>query len=213
MRGETKMASRTAMNEMSADMVASPAMFEVNALDVKNYFESVIKTRPLAEHENNLRNLSLVASELKVEKFLSYNKDPGLVETQNISIAIVNKMHEHPQWDVALGSPSLTKINTHIDLLKNTFGEKSYGWAWFLKQNGKTAEAKKILSEAYDVGFQNIMAMKMLHFDGSGPLSDMEFIQKALVPMLESKDNKALDTKMQKMKNHVSNLPNSNMLT
>lgn len=130
------MLARRAMNEVSADMVAPRPMFEVKTLDVKNYYENLVKTRPLTEQENHLRLLSLVAGELKVEKFFSYNKEPGALVVHDFSTGMVKKMHEHPQWDVALSSQSMTNINSQIELLKKTFGPKSYGWAWFLKQLG-----------------------------------------------------------------------------
>ena len=57
--------------------------------------------------------------------------------------------------------------------------------------------------------------MKLGHvgFDGEGPLTELEFVQKALGPMLDAKENQQIEAKMQKMKNHISNLPNIHMLT
>ena len=57
--------------------------------------------------------------------------------------------------------------------------------------------------------------MKLGHvgLDGDGPLTDLQFVQKALGPMLDAKENQQIEAKMQKMKNHISNLPNIHMLT
>ena len=194
-------------------MMAPRPMYEVTTNVVNNYFVEIGKKRALTENEKQLRNLSLIAKELKVDKFSSFSKDPALLEVQNIYPSMSKKIQENPQWDVALSVKSLKYISSHDDLLKNTFGQKSYEWAWILKQRGEKAEAKKILLEVFEEGFQNVMRMSTLRFDNSSPLSELQFVQKALDSMVDSKEEEMLDSKMQKMKNHFSNLPSSNIKT
>jgi hypothetical protein len=78
---------------------------------------------------------------------------------------------------------------------------------------GKKAEAKKTLLEVYEVGFKEVMEMSDFGFGNPSPFYEIQFVQKALVPMLDSKENMLIDSKMQKMKNHISNLPSSNIQT
>ena len=194
------------------DMAFVPT-YEIPTTNVKKHFASIYKSRPLTENEKSLKKLINVASEFKVEKFVSSDKNPANLNAHSISYAIVIKMQEHPKWDVNLDSQSLANISEHAGLLEKTFGAKSYGWAWILKQRGDKAEAKEVLLDLFDDSVKIAMRMGSHDFSGSSPLSEMQFIQMALGPMCETKEKDQLSSKMQKVKNHLSNLPSSNIQT
>jgi hypothetical protein len=186
---------------------------EVKAVDVDNYYKNIVKTRPLTASEKELHDLSIVAHELSVETFLAPNSDVTSVGPHTITVAMIKNMRVHPKWDVPLDSKKLVIIKPYSELLKTKFGAKSYGWAWLVNQQGNKVEAKKILERLFEEGFQNSMRMDMLFMDGSSPLSELTYIQQALEPMSDSSKKVHMDSQMQKIKNHVSNLPASNIKT
>lgn len=195
----------------SADFIRM-AMHEVKVVAVENHLNGIEETRKLTEVESHLKNLNLVAAELKIEKFSASTPDLNNLHPGQITDAIIKKIQENPKWDVALSSQNLMNIKKYEASLQTNLRIKSYGWAWILKQRGQTSEAKKILSELFEAGYQRTMSMDMHNF-GTSPLADLQFIQSALEPMSDVNEQKMLESKMQKVKNHYSNLPPSNIQT
>jgi hypothetical protein len=188
-------------------------MFQVPFKDVKTHFETIQKSRTLNENEKVVQKLSVIAEMLKVESISTYSNDLSGLYPQLMNQAIINKIHQNPKWDKPLGSGEIKKFEPEFDFIKKSFGEKSYVWAWFLKQQGKTAEAKTILIQLFDERSAHVLSMTELHFGGNGPLNEVQYIQEALEPMVMTSEKELLNAKFQKLKNHLSNLPNSMIQT
>jgi|GEM_PF-4562053 len=156
-------------------------------------------------HNQAMQNLTAVAANLKVEKISSHSQDVGHTQLANISNGIVAKIKEHPKWDVSLSATEIQAITPHLELVKTTFGEKSYAWAWFLKQTGKTAEAKKILTTLFDERCANVMQMKSTN-NLQSPLMPVFEVEQALLNLSTEAEKAKMQKKMQDVKVHVSNL-------
>ncbi len=103
----------------------------------------------------------------------------------------------------------MTKLST--DSFKETLGENSYVWAWILKHKGDKIGAKKILNELYLVGSAYVLSLGEVNQNNE--LSEMQIVQEALLPMSTPAEAEMINGKMQKMKIHISNLPDMRKLT
>jgi hypothetical protein len=164
-----------------------------------------ISVAAVQAHYQGMQNLAAVAAILKVETITSRSQDVAHTEIASISNAIVAKIKEHPKWDLALGATEVKAITPHLETLKNTLGEKSYGWAWFLKQTGKTAEAKKILTTLFDERCASVMRMTDTN-NFQSPLLPVIEVEQALMPLATESEKVKLQKKMLDVKVHVSNL-------
>ncbi len=156
-------------------------------------------------HYQAMQNLSAVAAILKVETITSRSQDVAHTQVASIRNAIVAKIQEHPKWDVALSSSEVQAITPHLEPVKTNFGEKSYAWAWFLKQTGKTAEAKKILTTLFEERCANVMQMTETHSLQS-PLLPVLEVEQALQSLSTEAEKTKVQKKVQDVKVHVSNL-------
>lgn len=164
-----------------------------------------ISLAAIQNHYQAMQNLTAVAATLKVEKVTSHSQDVAHTQLGSISNAIVAKIKEHPQWNVALGSSEVQAITPHLELLKTTFGEKSYAWAWFLKQTGKTAEAKNILMALFDERSASVMKMGGT-YNHQSPMMPVLEVEQALMPLATEAEKTKIQKKMQDVKVHVSQL-------
>ncbi|MBY0517299.1 MAG: hypothetical protein K2P81_10340 [Bacteriovoracaceae bacterium] len=163
-------------------------------------------------HLQNMQNLSSVAAILKVEKVTSPSQDLSHIPLTSIGQAIAAKIKESPKWEVTLSAPEVKAITPHIELLKTTFGEKSYSWAWFLKQTGKTAEAKQILMTIFDERCASVMLLTGT-YNQQNPMIEVIEIEQALLPLLTAPEKAKVDIKMKDLKVHVSNLKDYSIMT
>ncbi len=186
-------------------MAPARPTFQVPVMAVMNYYEGLKKTRALSDQETMTHNLTMVSVTLKAETMTSYSNDAASVQLNQVNETIVKKIKENPAWDKSLSAAELQAIKPHLDILKNTMGEKSYGWAWFLKQNSKTAEAKQILSTLFDE--RSAAAMKLTgRHNRQSPLMPVLEVEQALIPLSTEAEKTKVQKKMQDLKVHVSNL-------
>jgi hypothetical protein len=181
-----------AQGKMAASLAAPAPTYQVTTTDIKAHNQSIL-------------NLLTVAEILKVKDITAYSNDAGSIRPSNVTEAMKKKMIEHPKWDVSLSPAELQTITPHLELLKNTFGEKTYGWAWFLRQTGKTAEAKKVLADLFAERSAAVMMMEGTYHQ-QGPLIPVLEIEQALAPLSTADENAKMQKKMQELKVHVSNL-------
>lgn len=202
-----KMAQRASADMAMASLAPPPVTYQIPLGEVKSYYEGLKKTRTLSDQETMTHNLTLVAATLKAQAITSLGKDAASLQLTQVNEAIVKKIKENPKWDIALGATDVKAITPHIEILKNTMGDTSYGWAWFLKQTGKTAEAKQILSALF-----NERSAAVLKLEGSynheSPLRPVLEVEQALVPLSSDAEKAGIQKKMQELKVHVSNLQN-----
>ncbi len=181
-----------AQSKMSASLAAPAPTYQLTTADIK-------------AHNQNILNLLTVAETLKVKEISTYSNDAGSIRPLSVTEAMSKKMTENPKWDVSLSPTELQTITPHLELMKNTFGEKTYGWAWFLKQTGKTAEAKKILADLFAERSAAVMTMQGT-FHHQSPLIPVLEIEQALAPLSTADEKAKMQTKIQELKVHVSNL-------
>lgn len=196
----------------SADMAASRIAFAPQAItyqipvtDVQNHYLNLKKTRTLSDQETITHTLTNVAATLKIASITSLTKDAMQIQIVRVNEAIVKKIKEHPMWDVSLNASDIQAITPSLDILKNTLGEKSYGWAWFLKQTGKTAEAKQLLATLFDERSAAVFKMDGT-YNRQSPMGPVVEVEQALVPLSTEAEKTKIQKKMQELKVHVSNL-------
>lgn len=130
-----------------------------------------------------------------------------------ISNSIQNALQQKPSWDQKLSASDLEKVKQTSDLIKQALGEDSYAWAWVNYKKGDKAMAKKILNRGFDRAHAEVLKISELGFRNSNPLQSSEAISKALTPLSSKEENKSREEKMQKMRLHISSLPDMQMMT
>jgi hypothetical protein len=183
----------------SADMAVARASSEPSA---PTYPISLVAVQA---HYQALQNLTTVAANLKVEKISSHSQDVAHTQIASIRNAITAKIKEHPKWDVALSATEVQALTLHLALLKTTFGEKSYSWAWFLKQTGKTAEAKQILTTLFNERSASLLKLEGT-YNQESPLLPVLEVEQPLIQLSSDAEKVGIQKKMQELKVHVSNL-------
>lgn len=199
-----KMAQNASM-DMAASVVAPRPTYQIPLTDVQTHFQNLKKTRTLSDQETMTHNLTMVAATLKVQSITTWTKDADMVQLTQVNETIVKKIKENPQWDTSLSAPEVQAITPHLEILKNTLGEKSYGWAWFLKQTGKTAEAKQVLTALFNERSVGVLRLGRT-FNQQSPLMPVMEVEQALVPLSTEAEKAQIQKKLQELKVHVSNL-------
>lgn len=156
--------------------------------------------------------LAAVAAAIGVTTITSTSQSSEGVTDEEIAGGFRAAMEAHPAWDVPMDRAKVGLVTKHEALLKAALGEQSYEWAWFLKQQGKTAEARKVLSDLFDRCATNIFGMRAIYHHDQ-PTTRLDFIAKALIPLSTPDEKKTIESKLQKVKTHVSNLPDAMIMT
>ena len=203
----------------AADMTASrvafappPPTYPVSVSEVHAYYQNLKKNRALNSDELDREALSTVALTLKIENITSLVKEVELTDTSSIRRSILAKIKENPKWDAPLSAAQTQSITPQLELIKKNFGDKSYVWAWFLKQTGKTAEAKQILTTLFDERCAEVMKLKGT-FNRQSPMLPVLEVEQALVPLSTEAEKTKVQKKMQEVKVHVTNLQDYQILT
>ena len=180
--------------------------------EIKTYLQTVQQKRAFNEQETSFQHLVSLADLLKVEQIFSRSPSPDALDSHALMLAIKDKITLHPTWDNQLSPTELNLIKPNATSLQKSFGAKSYVSAWILKQMGNKDQAKAMLSALANEGHEKLMEMRTIHF-GNNPLPQLEYVHQALVPMSSEAEQRILNERMQKMKKHISNLPDSMMMT
>lgn len=211
--------SGSAYAKRAADMAASrgafappPITYPIPFSKVQAHFQGIKLARPLNAEESKIDNLISVAATLKVTSITSMSEDVAHTNVTYISNSILVKIKDHPKWDMSLSVSEVQSITPHLELLKTTFGEKSYGWAWFLKQTGKTAEAKQILTTLFDERCANVMKLAGT-YNNQSPMMPIIEVEQALLPLSNEAEKSKVQKKIQDVKVHVSNLKDYQIMT
>lgn len=211
--------SGSAYAKRAADMAASrvafappPPTYPISVTAIHSYYQTLKKTRALNSDEADREGLITVAATLKIETITSLTQTAAQTDTSSIRNAILTKIKEHPKWDMTLAASDLQTITPQLELIKRNFGEQSYVWAWFLKQTGKTAEAKLILNTLFEERCANVMKIKGT-FNRQSPMLPVLEVEQALVPLSTEAEKSKVQKKMQEVKLHVTNLQDYQILT
>lgn len=198
--------------DMSLARVSMPALRPIELRVLRSQIEDTQGKRKLTESETKYKNLIQLADILKVKVVYQQHQMTEIPDAAAVTKAIRSKIQEDPSWKHKLENAYITELRPTFESLKSSFGEKSYEWAWVLRQNGELSASKGILMDLFNEGLGDVRQLENLPF-GENPLVKMEFIHKALLPMSTVGEQKTLNTKMQEVKSKVSNLPDSMMMT
>ena len=195
-----------------ADLAPPPPTYPIAVSEIHVHYQALKKTRALNSDEADREGLTTVAVALKIEKVTSFNQTAAQADTPSIRNAILAKIKENPKWDMQLTAAELQSITPQLELIKKNFGDKSYVWAWFLKQTGKTAEAKLILNTLFDERCAEVMKLKGT-FNRQSPILPVLEVEQALLPLSKEAEKTKVQKKIQDVKVHVSNLKDYQIMT
>ena len=130
--------------------------------------------------------------------------------------AVVSAMEaglSHKEW-TSLPSRRRGRIKKNRVALKEALGEKSYLWAWCEFQLGERAAAKAILLPLYAAEADRVMQLKTADYVfGATPLDSAERYLSALRALSEPAEISGYEEQLRKMKAHLSNLPQTRVMT
>ena len=195
-----------------ASLAPPPPTYPIAVSEIHAHYQALKLTRPLNSDEADREGLTTVAVALKIEKVTSMNQTAAQADTPSIRNAILARIKENPKWDMQLTAVELQSITPQLELLKKNFGDKSYVWAWFLKQTGKTTEAKQILVTLFDERCAEVMKMKGT-FNRQSPMLPVLEVEQALIPLSTEAEKSKVQKKMQEVKVHVTNLQDYQIMT
>jgi hypothetical protein len=193
----------------------------IPAKEVTRHYKSEMTKGKLTADEVEIMKLATVAEEVFEVKDFSvsgYHSTKGekvkSVRVFDIANSIQQAVQKKVNWNDALPKENLNTLKKEAALLKKALGENSLGWTWYLYQVGNKAKAQKILSSEFERVY--LLAMKLTEisgFEGSSPSWEAESLYKALIPLSSENENKLREEKVQKMRLHISHLPNMQMMT
>lgn len=211
----------------SADMAVMAKMaapLSVTAIETIHYFKTLQKTRKLTADERDLLNLTEVARDVFGVSdiyLLSYGRDKnGTAETKvnavgaaDVIRGIQSAVEGKTIWNQGLSKVDLGKVKLLENQIKNVSGENSYTWAWWVYQKGEKDLSKSILTKSFDQSYKETMALTRLVGKNSNYLQKAEAASKALIPMSSQNENKQNEQKLQKMRLHISDIPDLQIMT
>jgi hypothetical protein len=165
------------------------------------------------EQNKEILEMAMIAQDIFEIKEISFNTtEIGQVTLESIKTKIseISKL----KWNEKLSDSILKKLETKKSVLQKNFGETSYVWAWVFNQLGQKVEAKKILHSLFAQTYTDVLSLREVSiYPGRGPLSQMEPIFNVLEKLCEGKELIQIKDQMSKAKQHISNLPQSNINT
>lgn len=193
------------------------AMRQVPAESVVKYLENQKKTRALGPLEKNTLELAKLGRELGAKISRPYTENEAQ-DLPNIGAAeVAASLHGAipADWAQSPSPKALKLLRKNRKLLESYLGARSgYDWAWVQYELGEKEPAKQSLRNLFDLEYAKVMKMeKAVSVFGRTPLTDAELYYQALKPMSSADDAKELDDKLQKMKVHLSNIPQSRIMT
>lgn len=212
--------------DMFADMavvaeskMAPPPMVELEK--VIAHYKTKQKTKKLTDDETNILTLANAASEIFSVNHVqlrdySHNTDDqkfAAISSMDLSLEIQKALRAKPTWEPTLTGQQLEKVKQIEDLIKKDLAETSYAWAWIKYQQGDKKTPKAILSKLFNDTYEATMKMKHLGFRDSNPLYESTSMSKILTPLSSPVENKDREDKLKKMKVHISNMPDLQIMT
>lgn len=127
--------------------------------------------------------------------------------------AWTNQIASNPKWDKALSKKAVEKLKAEKASIQELFGAKSYGYAWVQKMTGDTTGAKSTLNGVFEERVEATLSSKAISRSFDNPLAILDRIHQALSPMGTPEEQKGYDQQLQRVKIHISNLPDSGIVT
>lgn len=151
---------------------------------------------------------------MEIKQVALYNKlGTDQVDVNHIVQSIQRKISGH-SWQRFTNEQQINKLRDWQDYLKNKLSNDTFVWSWVPYQMGDTQVAKKYLQDLFDDEFKKLMKMDVVIVGfGGSPLSQINKYEKALSLMTNAKEKSNIQKKMKQVKIHISNLPESHVVT
>ena len=186
------------VNIQVADVISRLEKSSHKLSDIEN--DELLMAR-FAQEAFDLKNVSVTAGETEVTPF-------------SLMSGINRAIKTHPHWDAPISKAAKDMIVKNRSKFEKIFANDSYTWPWFLVQLGDKGAAKKILAKNFAQTFEvNMKLTESVNRFGHGPLENAESDMQALEPLSTPAELVELHKKMNQMKIHVSNLPQSAIMT
>lgn len=203
-----------------AKMAARAPQKAVPITETIHFYTKKKSTTQLSPNEANILKLSLLAQdafgikEFSIPVALSTEKERVEAVTDRSIVNLIEQVvQQKSNWDEPISKSNLEKLKQNSELIKNTFNESSYAWAWVSYQNGLKKEAKNILAVKFEKNYTEVMQLKEIYAHQSSPLSEGENLIKVLNPMSTETEKKSREEQLKKMRTHISGLPDLQIMT
>ena len=182
---------------------AMPAPRKLIALsEVKAHFSSNPENLKLVALCEVLGLTSISAQGAKVEN----------VQAQELAQAIGGAIKLASAWEKKLSPQQIVVVDASQETLKQHFTDQGMEWAWVLKTLGQGAASKSLLMSLFDKKSSELLGTQFI-FKSENPLSHLTILDRVLTPQSSKEENQARSQKLQKVKTHISNLPDATIMT
>ena len=191
----------------SAEMVATQDM-PVDAI-IK-----VLNREAKTEQQRQVLSLTkFAANALAIKKVETIQgQTPEQVNVSAVREAIRRAIYARA-WDQKIAPQEVAYLSQNRDFLKTTFGAETNTWVWMSHQIGESAQIKDQLLARYEAEFKRVMRMVEQPFFGGSPIIEAEAILAALKTQITPEQKSEIENKMRQMKAHVSQIPDSGIVT
>lgn len=203
--------------EMAGAKLAAPV--RISSAATIAYYQKQQSQKKLNPEESEIFSLVQIAKQVfAITDFTIYGGARSEEDkARNVSLSVVAQSIQSAinlrDWNHALSKADSEKVAKLRDLIKKELGENSLAMAWLIYQGGDKDAAKKILNNGFTKSYEETMKLKRIYGGGSNLMYDGESFSKALTPLSTEQENKSRTEKLQKMRTHLSNLPDMQMMT
>ncbi len=114
------------------------------------------------------------------------------------------------EWTPIADTKVKQKLKDGQENLKIGFGPKSFSWAWVEFQLGRPGQSKQILQTLFEAEYKSVLALEEIGF---GFRYDYNNIKKPLLLLSTKEEQIEIQKKLKRIETHISNLPDSTILT
>lgn len=199
--------------DMAYGKMAAPPMQNTELKLVDENFLTIARTRALTEQEKDLQSLSKFSQALGLKNVKTYRPN----ETANLTSwtftkSLMSWISTSDLWEKKLPDQGLKQMNAEAGQARKVFGEDSYVSALIHFQNGESKIAQDMLVNLFEASSKKILTSSEQNFMYS-PFEEINSYRDALSKLGAIKEVERMDSQLQKLKIHYSNLPNSNIKT
>lgn len=149
-----------------------------------------------------------------VKSLYSYTLNASHQVLKNNIIQSIHQELTVSDWKPITDKSVLKRLGEWNQVLKKNLGEDSYSWAWVQFQMGETSDAKKILAMQFESEYNRLLKLQVVITGlGGGPLDQITKLEKTLTLLSTKSEKVDIQKKMKRVKIHLSNLPESQVVT
>lgn len=166
-----------------------------------------------AEEQQTLKLAQFAHDALGMKSIQHFNaREPAKMDASTMKTSLERAIMNR-DWDTPIKAEHKAYLTGHSAELVELFGEESYAWAWTRAQLGEQDLAKVILMKRFKSEHERVMKMTSAFRGYTQPLSEAEAIEKALMKKATPVQKTDIENRMREMKSHLSNLPDSGIVT